>query len=105
MALNRDYFLNVKKLSCANCTSNTQIHNFREKGQDFLFGEFCDELAAKLAEMGLKVTVLTDNDIANENGEPRKVPHDKDPSVLYVQYPSLLPVLTAHQLRFLENYW
>ncbi len=50
--------------------------------------------------MGLKVTVLTDNDIANENGEPRKVPHDKDPSVLYVQYPSLLPVLPAHQPRF-----
>lgn len=50
--------------------------------------------------MRLKVTVLTDNDIANENGEPRKVPHDKAPSVLYVQYPSLLPVLTARQPRF-----
>ena len=25
----------------------------------------------------------------NANSEPRKVPHDKDPSVLYVQYPSL----------------
>ena len=27
LALGRDYFLNVKKLSCACCTSNTQIHN------------------------------------------------------------------------------
>ena len=71
LALSRDYFLNVKQLSCASCTSNTQIHNLREKGQDFLFGEFKDELAAKLAELGLEVTVLTDNDIANENGEPR----------------------------------
>ena len=65
LALNRDYFLNVKKLSCASCTSNTQIHNLREKGQDFLL------------------------EILDENGEPRKVPHDKDPSVLFVQYPSL----------------
>ena len=89
LALSRDYFLNVKKLSCASCTTNTQIHNLREKGQDFLFGEFKDELLAKLVEMGLEVTVLTDNDITNENGKPRKVPHDKDPSVLYVQYPSL----------------
>ena len=98
LALNRDYFLNVKKLSCANCTSNTQIHNLREKGQDFLFGEFSDELAAKLAEMGLKATVLTDNNITNENGEPRKVPHDKDPSVLYVQYPSLYDSKVAYAI-------
>lgn len=89
LALSRDYFLNVKQLSCASCTSNTQIHNLREKGQDFLFGEFKDELTAKLSDMGLEAIVLTDNDITNENGEQRRVPHDKDPSVLYVQYPSL----------------
>ncbi len=89
LALRRDFFLNIKKLACANCTSNTQIHNLREKGQDFLFGEFKNELVMKFAEMGLDVTVLTDNDIADENGIPRKVPHDKDPSALYVHYPSL----------------
>lgn len=98
LALSRDYFLNVKQLSCASCTSNTQIHNLREKGQDFLFGEFKDELAAKLAELGLEVTVLTDNDISNENGEPQKVPHDKDPSVLYVQYPSLYDNQAAYAI-------
>ena len=58
--MSRDYFLNFKQLSCASCTSNTQIHNLREKGQDFLFGEFKDEFAAKLAELGLEVTVLID---------------------------------------------
>lgn len=89
LALHRDYFLNIKKLACANCTSNTQIHNLREKGQDFLFGEFKNELVMKFAEMGLDVTVLTDNDITDGNGVPRKVPHDKDPSVLYIHYPSL----------------
>ena len=89
LALNRDFFLSVKQLSCANCTSNTQIHHLREKGQDFLFGELKDELATIFTEMGLAVTILTDNDMTNENGETRKVPHDKDPSVLYVQYPSL----------------
>lgn len=89
LALSRDFFLNVKKIPCANCTNNTQIHNLREKGQDFLFDEFKTELAEKLAEMELEVTVFTDNDIANENGESSKVPHDKDPSALYVQYPSL----------------
>lgn len=98
LALNRDYFLNVKKFSCASCINNTQIHNLREKGQDFLFGEFKDELAAKFAEMGLEATVLTDNDIANDNDESRKVPHDKDPSVLYVQYPSLYDSQAAYAI-------
>ena len=98
LALSRDFFLDVKQLSCASCTSNTQIHNLREKGQDFLFGEFKNELSAKLAEMGLEVIVLTDNDITNENGEPRKVPHDKDPSVLYVQYPSLYNSQVAYAI-------
>ena len=98
LVLSRDYFLNVKKLSCANCTSNTQIHNLREKGQDFLFGEFKDELEAKLAELRLNVTVLSDNDILDENGEPRKVPHDKDPSVLYVQYSSIYNSQAAYAI-------
>lgn len=98
LALSRDYFLNVKKLSCASCTSNTQIHNLRKKGQDFLFGEFKDELVAKLAEMELKVVVLTENEIAKENDEPRKVPHDKDPSVLYIQYPSLYDSQAAYAI-------
>ena len=89
LALSREYFLNVKKLSCARCTSNTQIHNLREKGQDFLLGEFKLEFDSKLKALGLDVTVLGDNDILDENGEPRNVPHDKDPSVLYVQYQSL----------------
>lgn len=29
LALSRDFFLNVKSLACANCTSNTQIHHLR----------------------------------------------------------------------------
>lgn len=98
LALSRDYFLNVKKLSCASCTSNTQIHNLREKGQDFLFGEFKDELVEKLAEIGLDVTVRTENDIVNENEERRKVPHDKDPSVLHIQYPSLYDSQAAYAI-------
>ena len=70
LALNREFFLKVMKLSCANCSSNTQIHNLREKGQDFLLGKFKFELEDKLKEMGLDVTVLGDNEVLNEKGEP-----------------------------------
>lgn len=34
-------------------------------------------------------TSIGDNDVLDENGEPLKVPHDKDPSVIFVKYPSL----------------
>lgn len=98
LALSRDYFLTVKKLSCANCSSNTQIHNLREKAQDFLFGEFKTELIEKLKELGLDVTVLADNEVLDENGKHRKVPHDKDPSVIYVTYPSLYEDKTSYAI-------
>lgn len=98
LALNRDFFLNVKRLSCAACSSNTQIHNLREKAQDFLLGEFKSELADKLKELGHDVTVLGDNDVLDENGMPRKVPHDKDPSVLYIHYPSLYDTTTSYAI-------
>lgn len=89
LALHRDFFLKVKNLSCAKCISNTQIHNLREKGQDFILGEFKHELVQKLKDMGLNVTVFGDDERLDENGRPIKIPHDKDPSVIFIQYPSL----------------
>ena len=89
LALSRDFFLNEKQLSCARCTSNTQIHNLREKAQDFLFGEFKAELNRKFKEWGIDVAVLDDNEMSGNNNEVGKVPHDKDPSALFVSYPSL----------------
>lgn len=89
LALSRDFFLNVKNLACVNCTSNTQIHHLREKAQDYILGDFKSELKEELKRLGLPVTVIGDNDVLDENGEPLKVPHDKDPSVIFVKYPSL----------------
>lgn len=89
LALDRDFFLNVKQLPYARCGSNTQIHHLREAAQDYLFGEFKKELSDLLAEMGLDVEVLAEDEVPGDNGELRKVDHDKDPSVIYVKYKSL----------------
>ena len=89
LALGRDFFLNEMKLPCANCTSNTQIHKLREKTQDYMFGEFTNELKEKLAELGVDAKVIPENEMTDENGETLKVAHDKDPSVIFIQYPSL----------------
>lgn len=89
LALGREFFLNERNLSFARCTSNTQIHNFREKAQDYIFSEFKQDLKEQLSKLGLVVRVLDENEEADEAGEPRKVAHDKDPSVIFVHYPSL----------------
>lgn len=89
LALSRDFFLNKKNMTCAKCTSNTQIHNFREKAQDFLFGEFKDDLKEQLDKLGLDVVVIDENETIDENSKPKKVAHDKDPSVIFIQYPSI----------------
>lgn len=39
--------------------------------------------------LGLDVRAIAENELLDENGELKKVVHDKDPSVLFVQYPSL----------------
>ena len=96
LALSREFFLNVKQLSCANCTSNTQIHHLREKAQDYILGDFKSELSEVLRKIGLPVTVIGDNEVLDENGEPCMIPHDKDPSVIFIKYPSLYQSNTVY---------
>ena len=90
LALDRRFFLEVRNEKCANCTSNTQIHHLREKSQDFILGEFKEELKSKLAEMGLtSADVYGENECPGSEGSPAKIAHDKDPNVIFVKYPSL----------------
>jgi hypothetical protein len=99
IALDKSYYLNVKKWSCAECTSNTQIHNLREKSQNFLFGKYKNELAWMLQEMGLgMVQVLDENEMRLEQELTGNVDHDKDPSVLYVRYPSIFSKQKSYAL-------
>ena len=83
LALDRAFFLKEKNLTCAECRSNTQIHNLREKAQDYIFSELKEELRAQLSNLGIDAMVMDESEVAPT------VPHDKDPSVLFVQYPSL----------------
>jgi hypothetical protein len=90
IVLDRSFFLNVKRLSCAKCENNTQIRNLRKRSQDFIFGEFKSELLYILNKIGLEgVRILSENEIPDENGGFKTVDHDKEPSILFVIYPSL----------------
>lgn len=96
LAIDREYFRDIAKLQCANCTSNTQIHHLREKAQDYIFGELKDELQEVLNQIGIDARVLAENEAFASSGALAKVPHDKDPSVVFVQYPSLYASRAAY---------
>lgn len=96
LALSRDFFLDIMQLPCARCTSNTQIHHLREKAQDYILGDFKSELESVFKDLKLPVTVIGDNEVLDANGKPCKVPHDKDPSVIFIQYPSLYGSYAAY---------
>lgn len=85
LALSRDFFLNVKNLPVPTVL-RIRKSTICEKRHRTIF---LAELKEELKNLGLPVTVIGDNDVLDENGEPLKVPHDKDPSVIFVKYPSL----------------
>ena len=65
IALDRSFYKDVKGYACAECATMTQIRNLREKNQDFVFGEFKNELLEKLKVLGLPVYVRTVRDEAD----------------------------------------
>ena len=79
LALSRDFFLNVKNLTCANCTSNTQIHYLREKAQDYILGDFKYELKEELKSLGKSVSSVPSGEYAGrkifEGIEERQSPY------------------------------
>lgn len=89
LALDKDFFLVEKHCPFAKAENNTQLHKLREIGQDYILGRFKDELSAKFIEMGLNVEVVGENEIKDDEGNAHKIAHDKDPSVIFVRYPSL----------------
>ncbi len=88
LALDREFFIKEKHLSCAQCENNTQMRNLRKKAQDYFFSEFKEEVQKQLQALGLPVTILAENEVLVD-GQPQPVDHDKDPSVLLIRYPSL----------------
>ena len=62
LALNRTFFLKELGIQCANCNNKTQIHNLREKGQDYIYGTFKEELKKQLANLKLDVNILTEQE-------------------------------------------
>lgn len=90
LAIDRRYFLEQKQWECAACNNNNQIKNLRIKSQDFFYQDFRNELFQILTNFKLSgIEILTEIEERIRIGNTEPVPHDADPSVLYVHYPSL----------------
>jgi len=89
LCISQQFFAEVKGLAFAACENNNQIKFLRKASRDFVVDELAKELQQKLQEWGItecKVMPV----IEKPDGTP--VDHDSDPTVLVMEYESILSV-------------
>lgn len=87
LLINREYFLDVCQLECAKCSNNNQIKFLRKAARDFITTDFADELKKQLNAMGIEGWTLVP---ITEKSDGTPIDHDSDPTVLELQYTSIL---------------
>lgn len=93
LALGREFFLNNKNLSCANCTSNTQIHNLRKKFYHVGYVDYDKELPET-------ITIVPREELVSKYEEDY---NDMRSSFIYggaLEFSDLLKFLKTLQERF-----
>lgn len=89
ISINREFFLNELKLSCAKCENNNQTKNLCKASRDFIHGTLSQELDKELKSLG--VTGYGIENVVTVGNPPKPIDHDSDPTILYVNYESVLP--------------
>jgi len=85
ISISREFFLKVLNIKCAECKSNTQMHNLREISRDYIHHCLSQELDRELRRMGVE-----NFSIENKLYEgTRLIAHDSDPTVINVKYKSI----------------
>ena len=87
LLINREYFLEEQKLEFAKCSNNNQIKFLRKAARDFITTDFANELKKQLNAMGVEGWTLVP---ITEKPDGTPIDHDSDPTVLELQYSSIL---------------
>lgn len=89
LAIDRDFFLNTLGLDFAVCRNNNQIKRLRKASRDYIHGTLSGELDKKLSGMGLAGYNV--ENVTMQGLPPTPIDHDSDPTVIYVNFTSILP--------------
>ena len=89
ISIGRNFFENVLNLTFAKCENNNQVKKLRKASRDYIHGKLSAELSAELFKLGIKGYTIQNETIAGV--PPRPIDHDSDPTVIFVNYQSILP--------------
>lgn len=89
ISIDRTFFEDVLNLPFATCKNNNQVKKLRKASRDYIHGTLSAELDTELHKMGIKgFSIENETTIGNP---PKPIDHDSDPTVIFVNYKSILP--------------
>ena len=89
ISIGRNFFEDVLNLPFAKCENNNQVKKLRKASRDYIHGTLSSELDAELLKMGVKGYTIMNETVTGE--PPRPIDHDSDPTIIFVNYESILP--------------
>lgn len=89
ISIGRNFFEDVLNLPFAKCENNNQVKKLRKASRDYIHGTLSAELDAELLKMGVKGYTIMNETVTGE--PPRPIDHDSDPTIIFVNYESILP--------------
>lgn len=89
ISIGRNFFEDVLNLPFVKCENNNQVKKLRKASRDYIHGTLSAELDAELLKMGVKGYTIMNETVTGE--PPRPIDHDSDPTIIFVNYESILP--------------
>lgn len=89
ISIGRNFFEDVLNLPFVKCENNNQVKKLRKASRDYIHGTLSAELDAELLKMGVKGYTIMNKTVTGE--PPRPIDHDSDPTIIFVNYESILP--------------
>ena len=89
ISIDRTFFEKILNLPFAKCENNNQVKKLRKASRDYIHGTLSSELDAELLKMGVKGYTIMNETVTGE--PPRPIDHDSDPTIIFVNYESILP--------------
>lgn len=95
LSIGRDFFLNKLGKQFAKAETNNQLKNLRKASRDYVH-----EVLSPLIENELKIMGIVGSSVINVTHEEtakglKPISHDSDPTVIHVEYNSILPSYTG----------
>lgn len=90
LSIDREYYEDKMGYAFANPKNNTQLKKLRKASRDYIHGILSPELSVRIAQLGVKGFRV--NNLTEESTPEgiRRLDHDSDPTVVYVDYDSVL---------------